>query len=114
MNLTIKQGIYLVLAITGAAGTWFFNLQIEDAAQFFVAAWDTPLSSSLITDLLVAVVTYYIFMFPEGRRLGIPLWLLILLAILTFAIAFAFTFPLFMFFRERALERTKTTSTAMR
>lgn len=110
MNLTSKQIIYLILAIAGAIGTWTFNLQMESPSQFFVAAWATPLSSSLMTDLLVAVITYYVFMFPEGRHLSINIWLLIVLAVLTFAIAFAFTFPLFMFFRERALLRQKSAS----
>ena len=73
---------------------------MENANQFFIAAWDTPLSSSPMTDSLIAITTLYVFMFPEGNRLDLPLWLLIVLAVLIFFTAFALTFSLFMFLKK--------------
>ena len=103
--MTPKQFIYLALAIAGAVGTWYFNLQIEDLSTFFTAVWDTPLTSSLMIDLIVAGFTFFVFMWPEGRRLGISPWLLVGLLLVTGMVAFAFSFPLFMFFRERAIAK---------
>ena len=105
--MTPKQILYLVLAIAGAVGTWYFNLQMEDLGSFFTAVWDTPLTSSLMTDLIVAVLTFVVFMWPEGRRLGMNPLLLVGLLIVTGMVAFAFSFPLFMFFRERALAKAE-------
>ena len=102
-----KQLIYLVLAIVGAVGTWYFNLQMADLGSFFTAVWDTPLTSSLMVDLLVAVLTFLVFMWPEGRRLGMNPLLLIALLVVTGMVAFAFSFPLFMFFRERAIAKVE-------
>jgi hypothetical protein len=104
-SLTGKQALYLLLALAGAAGTWYFNLQMTDLSQFFSAVWDTPLSSSLSMDLLVSLLTYVVFMWPEGRRLGMSPWLLVAILLSAGLVAFAFSFPLFMFFRERALAR---------
>lgn len=105
MTSSTKQAIYLTLAFLGIVGTWYFNLQIETATltSFFIRAFDTPLSSSLMVDLFVAVATFFVWMIPEARRLNMPAWLIGLLILLTFAIAFAFSFPLFLFFRERAM-----------
>ena len=106
-NLTGKQILYLVLALLGVCSTWYFNLQIppEELSSFFIDAFATPLSSSLTVDLLVALLTWIVWMIPEARRLEIKTWLVVVLILLTFAVAFAFTFPLFMFFRERALQK---------
>lgn len=99
------QFAYLALSVLGAAGTWYFNLQVEDLSSFFSAVWDTPLSSSLGVDLTVVVLTLYVLMLAEGRRLKMSAGLLVALAVLTWVIAVAFTLPLFLFFRERALAR---------
>ena len=104
-TLNGKQILYLLLALAGAAGTWYFNLQMADLSQFFSAVWETPLSSSLSMDLIVSLLTYVVFMWPEGRRLGMSPWLLVTILVSAGLIAFAFSFPLFMFFRERALAR---------
>ena len=104
-STTLPQTIYVVLAIAGAAGTWFFNLQMADLGSFFFQVWDTPLTSSLTVDLLVVVLAFYVFMAIEGRRLRIPPALLVSLAVLTWLVALACALPLFLFFRERAMDR---------
>ncbi len=105
MSSRAAQGLYLGLAIAGAVGTWWFNLQMDDLAGFFAQVWDTPLSSSLGVDLTVVVLAFYLLMATEGRRLGMSRALLVGLAVLAMLVAVACAFPLFLFFRERALER---------
>ncbi|MCP5097092.1 MAG: DUF2834 domain-containing protein [Chloroflexi bacterium] len=102
-QMTKKQVVYLLLALSGAVGTWYFNLQMADLSQFFVLMWETPVSSSITVDVMVASFTFIMWMVPEGKRLGMSPWLIVGLLVLTWLIAFAFTFPLFMFFRERTL-----------
>ncbi len=97
------QIVYLALALCGAVGTWFFNLQMADLSTFFTQVWDTPLMSSLAVDLLVVGSAFYVLMAVEGRRLRMSPLLLVFLAILTWLVAVACALPLFLFFRERAL-----------
>ncbi len=108
MKLPLAQLAYLVLAICGAVGTWWFNLQMDDLAGFFTQVWDTPLSSSLGVDLLVVVLAFYVLMATEGRRNGMPTALLVGLGVLAWLVAVACALPLFLFFRERALSRGET------
>jgi len=99
----MPQFLYLALAIAGAVGTWFFNLQMADLDTFFAQIWDTPLSSSLGVDLLVVVITFYALMVAEGQRLKMSRPLLVFLGALALLVAVACAFPLFLFFRERTL-----------
>ncbi len=48
-QLTMKRVVYLLLALSGAVGTWYFNLQLVDLSQFFALAWETPVSSSTVS-----------------------------------------------------------------
>ena len=100
--LSPLQLLYLALSISGAVGTWYFNLQMDNLAEFFVLAWATPLSSSLSVDLTVVVLAFFAFMLTERRRLGISPVAVGVLMVLTFAVAVAFTLPMFLFLRERA------------
>lgn len=102
-STTVHQTAYLVLAVAGALGTWFFNLQVADLSSFFTQVWDAPLSSSLAVDLLVVVLSFYVLMAVEGRRLKMSPLLLVGLGVLTWLVAVACALPLFLFFRERAL-----------
>lgn len=101
------QTAYLVLAIVGAVGTWFFNLQMAELSTFFTQVWDAPLSSSLAVDLLVVVLSFYVLMAAEGRRLKMSPLVLVGLGVLTWLVAVACALPLFLFFRERALARRR-------
>ena len=103
--------IYLLLAIAGLIIPWYFNLQFiaEGGGEFsirdFVAAgFATSGASSLTSDLLIGASAVTIWMVMECRRLKMKgLWLYLLF---TYLIAFAFACPLFMFMRERKLERS--------
>ena len=51
------------------------------------------------------VLASYVLMATEGRRVGMSRALLVGLGALAVMIAVAFALPLFLFFRERVLER---------
>jgi hypothetical protein len=94
---------YLVLAVLGAAGTWYFNLQYRGSD--YLGAWfANPASSSAAVDVIVTAVVACLFYVREGLRLRLR-WTLVLVP-LTFAVALAFTFPLFLAVREWRLART--------
>lgn len=94
---------YLVLAIFGLIGTWYFNTQAILAGSDFFADWSsTPAVSSATTDLFIVATVASVFIFIEGRRLNIKYWWLYILG--SFITAIAFTFPLFLANRQRKLK----------
>tara|TARA_R110002020_G_scaffold14423_15_gene51263 strand:- start:6831 stop:7220 length:390 start_codon:yes stop_codon:yes gene_type:complete len=102
-NWTPLAIAYLVLAIAGLIGTWFFNalaiIQLRDFIGDLVSSG--PAVSSITVDLLVVAIAGSVFIVAEARRLGMRrAWLYIVLSGVT---AFAFTFPLFLAMRQRRL-----------
>ena len=98
--------VYLLLAVAGLIGTWWFNaLAIVQMADFLGdLVTSGPAVSSITVDLLVAAVAGCVFIIVEARRLRMRFgWLYVVGAGLT---AFAFTFPLFLAMRQRRLART--------
>jgi hypothetical protein len=94
---------HLVLAVVGAAGTWYYNLQYQGSD--YLGAWfANPASSSAAVDVIVTAVAACLFYVREGLRLRLR-WTLVLVP-LTFVVALAFTFPLFLAVREWRLART--------
>ncbi len=94
--------VYAVLALTGGAGTWYFNLQPRDDS--YLAGWfANSASSSAAVDLIVVALAACLFIVLESRRLGMRFaWVLVPLS---FLIAVAFTFPLFLAWRQWHLSR---------
>lgn len=102
---------YLLLALVGLVGTWWFNLASFAAGEDYLAGWfANAASSSAAVDILVAGLAACVFMVLEGRRLGWPTWSLVLLVVGSAAIAVAFVFPLFLFLRDRARSVTEFSS----
>ncbi len=94
---------YLLLAIVGLVGTWYFNVQAVLAGSDFFSDWSsTPAVSSATTDLLIVATVASVFIFLEGRRLNMKYWWLYILG--SFITAIAFTFPLFLANRQRKLK----------
>ena len=92
---------YLILAIAGLVGTWYFNLEFMSQASelSYLEAWfANPASSSAAVDIIVVAVMGSIFIAVEGWRLRMR-WTWVLIP-LSFAVALAFTFPLFLAIRE--------------
>ena len=102
--------VYLLLAIVGLVGTWWFNIRAIAESRNYLGDLVTsgPAVSSITVDLLVVAVAGSVFIIIEARRLGMRLgWLYVVGAGLT---AFAFTFPLFLAMRQRALRERAATS----
>jgi hypothetical protein len=94
---------FLVLAIAGLVGTWFFNVLAIVQLRDFIGDWvnSGPAVSSLTVDLLVVAIAGSTLIIVEAKRLGMRGgWVYVALSGLT---AFAFTFPLFLAMRQRRL-----------
>lgn len=108
--MTVRESIYLVLALMGLVATWYFNILYMQAGGSFIdfpaavsLLYTNPLSSSFTTDIIVAFITFVVWSVVESRRIGMrAAWLYPLLGLL---LAFAFAFPLFLYMRERHLRR---------
>lgn len=102
-HLTPLAIAYLVIAVVGLVGTWWFNalaiVQMNDFVTDLVTSG--PAVSSITVDLLVVAVAGSVFILMEARRLRMRLaWLYVVGSALT---AFAFTFPLFLAMRQRRI-----------
>jgi len=60
-------------------------------------------AQSIGVDILVVVLTFFAWYIPEAIRLKMKYWWVFIP--LTFMVAIAFSFPLFLYFRERKLEK---------
>ena len=107
----VRSNAYLVLAVVGAVGTGYFNVQWfngdfeHSVSGFLEAAFANSASSSFGVDLTVAFLAGALFMLLEGRRTGMRnTWIYV---VLSSVIAFAFAFPLFLWARERHLAATE-------
>jgi hypothetical protein len=102
---------YLILAVAGLVGTWYFNIVSIMANDDYLAGWfANAASSSAAVDILVVAIAASVFFVAEGKRLGMKrTWLLIPLSGLT---ALAFTFPLFLAWREVTLRRRASAAVA--
>ncbi len=97
--------VYLLLAIAGLIGTWWFNViaivqMVNYVGDLFTSG---PAVTSISIDLLIAAVAGSIFIIIEARRIGMRFgWLYVVASGFT---AFAFIFPLFLAMRQRHLTR---------
>jgi len=102
---------YLLLTVLGVLYTWYFNIQYFQTAEnpslihFFNEAQSNFAGKSFGADLTVVCLTFFAFLIPESIRLKIKYWWILIP--LTFLIAIAFTFPLFLYMREKTIEKNK-------
>lgn len=69
---------------------------------FYQDAVSGHVSTQLLADVLIVSVVFFVWMFPEGRRLGMRrLWVY---PFITYMVAFSAALPLFLYFRERRKE----------
>lgn len=73
--------------------------------QDYGTAWTATAVDLVLTyDLGIVAIAGVIFMFVEGKRIGMTrIWVLVLLSGIT---AMAFVFPLFLALRERHIEKS--------
>lgn len=114
--------LYLLLAVIGFAVpsfyTFGFSVEMLDkwggttvnnllmlSPEFYKTAMLNNVSKQLLADVLVASVIFFVWMFGEGRRLGVRnLWIY---PLITYTVAFSVAVPLFFYAREVARERTR-------
>lgn len=105
-----RKHLYLLLTIVGISYTWYYNIQYFQTAvdptflNFFRDAKCSFPAQSLGADLTVVIFTFFALYIPDAIKLKIKFWWILIP--LTFLIAIAFTFPLYLYWRELAIEKT--------
>ena len=111
-NVTISQLLFLVLAILGLIFPTFYivdyfnQLGRVDWGQFMTDATINTAAQGLVIDLGIVFLAYVVWLIPEGRKLGMRWWAYLLITCVTSA---AFGIPLFLFMRERRLQKLGNT-----
>jgi hypothetical protein len=99
--------LYLVAAILGAILPLsqlipFLQTHGLDLKLFFTFLFANSVSGFFGMDVIVSSLVLWLFVFSEGRRLGMRrLWLYV---VCNLAVGASLALPLFLLFRERALE----------
>lgn len=101
----VIAGVYLVLAVVGLVGTWYFNLTYT-GGDYLRDWFANPASSSAAVDVITVAVVASVLYLVEGRRLGWRTPVALLFIALSFLVAVAFALPLFLALRELALARS--------
>jgi len=120
--------VYLVLVVLGAAIPSVFTTlycfeQVNEWGSFGVyeafmlspffykTALLNHVSTQLLVDVLITTVVFFLWAYPEAKRLGMKhFWMY---PLITYMIAFSFAFPLFLYFREKALQESYTAEPAI-
>ncbi|HEV7890783.1 MAG TPA: DUF2834 domain-containing protein [Pyrinomonadaceae bacterium] len=100
--------VYLVLCVMGAAlplwqlGPWVAANGL-DVPLLFRQLFANHVSAFFGVDVIVSAVVLAVFVLAEGSRVRVRLWWLAIVA--TLAVGVSLGFPLFLYMRERELER---------
>ncbi len=111
--MNVKTMLYIALAIIGflipnyfvlmhglESGNWLFWM---DVAATFQLGFANKVASAFLSDLMLAVVVFFVWMIPDAREKGVARpWLY---CILTMAFGLAFSMPLYLAVREARLNR---------
>ena len=101
------KSLYLFAAVLGAALPLsqfipFLKTHGLNLTLFFTLLFSNGVSGFFGMDVIVSSVVLWIFVFSEGRRLGMKhLWLYV---VCNLAVGVSLALPLFLLFRERALD----------
>ncbi|MEM7725728.1 MAG: DUF2834 domain-containing protein [Cyanobacteria bacterium P01_A01_bin.45] len=106
---TLKS-LYLLLAIAGSIIPWtllskFFLINGLSVNLFFQNAFDNSVASGISSDLLISSFVFFCFSFVELKRLNLSGRWLILYVCATLGIGLSCSLPLFLYLRERELEK---------
>lgn len=102
----MKKNIFLILTLLGFIFPYYFIFQFfltENTPTFQAIAnlFATNMSAAFNADLLMSVVTAWVFMGVEGKRIQMKNWWIFLPLTI---IGLSFSLPLFFYFRERHLQ----------
>lgn len=96
--------IYLILAVIGFLGPYYFFIQFLaqnglDLGLMIAQLLANPISTFFALDLLITAIVFLIFSFRTAREEKVPNWWIFLL--FTLFIGPSFAFPLFLYARDR-------------
>ncbi len=103
-----KKDIFLILAIIGLAVPYYFFFQLPAQGSFNLPLLIQPFFANnfmkgAAMDLTVSVIVFWVYVFAEANKLQMKHPWLYLLA--TLLVGLSFALPLFLYFRERQLEK---------
>ena len=114
MGTKVRQRIFLTSSVIGLASTWYFNIAFFlqeksfNILLFFKEAYISDVSRSLTHDIAVVAFVFLFWAGSEARRHRMKyFWAY---PLMTVFIALAFAMPLFMYYREKAIERNKASA----
>lgn len=101
---TLLPGIFTLMFSVEQLGTnggfSFYNLLMLSPA-FYHQAFASYVSTQLLMDILLVTVMFFVWMYPEGKRLKMQhLWIY---PVLTYGLAFSIAAPLFMYQRAKKM-----------
>jgi hypothetical protein len=105
----MKQStLYLWLCVPGVIVPWFFlaGFLVSGEATiplFFSSIFVNYIASAVAADLIVSALVFFVFIFFEGRRVGVKAFWPVVAA--TLFVGLSFGLPLFLYLRARALEQ---------
>jgi hypothetical protein len=103
-----KKNIFLILAIIGFIVPYYFFLQLPADNGFNLPVLIQPFFANnfmkgAAMDLTISVIVFWTFMFMEASKLQMKnSWVYVLATLL---VGLSFALPLFLYFRERHLEK---------
>lgn len=103
--------LYIIGAFLGLVlpYTYFISFLLEhglDLGLFIEQMFANPIASFFAVDVIISSLVLWIFIFSEGRRLGMRnLWLY---AVCNLIVGVSFVLPLFFYFREEKLVNSTT------
>jgi hypothetical protein len=106
--LSVKS-LYLLLTIVGTIAPWSFLLKffLQNGLAidlFFQNAFTNSVTSAVALDLLICADVFFFFSFIELKRLCLSRRWLSIYVVVTFGIGVSCSLPLFLYWREQALE----------
>ncbi|MED1857747.1 DUF2834 domain-containing protein [Brevibacillus reuszeri] len=105
------KAIYLMLAIIGAILPYshfipFLQTNGLDSKLLVSQLFANDISSFFATDFLICCVVFFCFLYQETKKHQIRhAWIYV---VATLTIGLSFSLPLFLFFRQKAMERVHT------
>ena len=104
----MKKTIYLLGAIAGTVLPYYFLIQFLlqygfDLPLFVQQMFANPIATMFTVDLFISSFVFWVFLYAEGRRLEMGnLWVYV---VLNLSVGLSLALPLFLYFREGAMER---------
>lgn len=102
----MKRNLYLLGAILGVTLPYAFFVPFllengPDVGLFAAQMVGTPIAAFFVMDVVVSSLVLWVFIFTEGRRLGMEhLWVYVVCNLL---VGVSLALPLFLYFREGKL-----------